>query len=206
MRGLMKYRDEGFDNPLLKRDGWYHAALEAFSQHFYGDVALNTILGSAGMSKSSFYFKFYDKLDMYLCMMERGAYEKVDYISQQTIQMPSDFFESLQSLAANSMMFAKHDPLFYAFWRTYLGDSEFIKSKVRDAFPDIRNDVLGPMVDSAIATGQINPQYNRQFVYDAVNLYISNMDNFVSQDMSEKQVMDKVEQVIQFLKSSLAAD
>lgn len=207
MRGFRKHVDENFENPLLKREDWYTAALDAFSQQYFDDVSLNAVLSAAGMSKSSFYFKFYDKLDIYLCMMERGAAEKVTFLSEQmkAIEMSQDFFERLHVIALGSMQFAKHDPRFYIFWRTYLGDSEHIKKKMHETFPDAGSDMLGPMIDEAIDSNQISQRYDRQFVYDAVNLYFTNMDSFVDASMSDDEVMAKVDQVIHFLKSSLSA-
>lgn len=208
MRGLRKHLDGGFENPLFKRDDWYQAALDAFSQQPFGEVSLNQILKAAGINKGSFYYKFYDKLDLYLCMMERGAEQKAAFLLKQLQgeEQTKDFFDQLRLIAKGSLQFAAHDRRFYVFWRTYLGDSELIKSKVRESFPDIGDDFLGKLIAQAIKTGQINDQFDAQFVQDVVNLYFTNMDHFIDVEMTDEQIMQKTEQVIVFLEASLKAD
>lgn len=207
MRGTRKYIDEGFENPLLKRNDWYDAALDAFSKQPFEAVALNQILKAAKINKGSFYFKFYDKLDLYLCMMERGGLEKSAFLSTKLSGLASseDFFEQLRQIALGSFEFARHDWRFYTFWRTYLADSELIKKTVRETFPGLSSDFMGGLIDAAIARGQISSHFDKQFVHDAVNLYFLNMDAFIDAEMTDQQIMDKVGQVIQFLKSSLAS-
>lgn len=52
------------------RDRLYAAASEAFACHGYGRASLNAILAAAGMGKSSFFYYFVDKEDLFASVIE----------------------------------------------------------------------------------------------------------------------------------------
>jgi len=69
MKSPMKYKDEQKENPLIAKPELFQAALDEFSQKSFNEASLNDILKAVQMNKGSFYHRFYDKTDLYLCMM-----------------------------------------------------------------------------------------------------------------------------------------
>lgn len=206
MACFRKYVESGGVNPLFKRDGLYNAALDSFSKTPFNDVSINAILRDAKMNKGSFYLKFYDKLDLYLCMMERVGKDKMEFLSKKLLaQKPTyHFFNQLHTIVLSSMEYARHDARFYAFWRIYLAEEDGIKNKVKKEFPELTNDFLGEMIDAAIEAGQINPKYDQAFVHLVIELYFNNLDKLVNASMTDDEIRARVEQVISFFKDSLA--
>jgi len=114
------------------------------------------------------------------------------------------FFNQLYTVALGSLEYARHDARFYSFWRIYLSEGEALKKKVREEFPKLTNDFLGEMIDAAIEARQINPKYDHDFVHSVIKLYFNNLDGLVKATMTDGEILAKVEQVISFLKDSLA--
>ncbi len=56
-------------NPVV-RDRLFAAATAAFVQHGYERASLNAILAAAGMGKSSFFYYFLDKEDLFASTLE----------------------------------------------------------------------------------------------------------------------------------------
>lgn len=208
MSCLRKYVENGGVNPLFKRDDLYNAALDSFSKTPFNDVSISAILRDAKMNKGSFYLKFYDKLDLYLCMVERAGKDKMEFLSEKlSAQKPTyKFFNQLYTVVLGSLEYARHDTRFYSFWRIYLAEGEELKKKVKEEFPELTNDLLGEMIDAAIEAEQINPKYDQDFVHFVIKLYFNNLDGLVKATMTDDEILAKVEQVISFFKDSLALE
>lgn len=206
MAGLIKFKDESKENPLDKWPQLADKALDTFSKHTFKDSSLSAILREIKLTKGSFYFAFYDKMDLYLCTMERVGRDKSEFLKKRMVDVnPSDgFWGQLRAIVTGALEFSRTEPRYDGLWRNFLAENEDVKKAVKTAFPEISADFLGSLVDSAIAAGQISRKYDRDFIYATVNLYFSNMDAFIHPDMAEQELLEKVDQVIGFLKASFA--
>ena len=58
------------ENPLSHLPSLFEAALSEFAHASFGSASLNDIIKASGLSKGSFYHRFADKMDLYLCVMD----------------------------------------------------------------------------------------------------------------------------------------
>lgn len=205
MKALMKFKDDGKENPLIGRPDLKETALTHFSRVSFHEASLNTILQESNINKGSFYFKFYDKMDLYLCLTERVALDKVVYISEhmRSAEEADNIFSRLRQIAIGSLQYALKEPRTNMLWRLFLLESEEFRKKVKTAFPEISEDFLGKLVDHAIASGQLTDSYDRDFVYSVINLHFTNMDAFMKPNMSFEDIIIQVDKVIDMLKRSV---
>lgn len=205
MAGTIKFKDEGKENPLDKWPQLGDKAFDTFSKETFKEASLSAILRDVKITKGSFYFAFYDKMDLYLCTMERIGRDKTAFLREKMAEIdPKEgFWGQLKAIVTGAMAFSHTEPRYDGLWRNFLNENEAVKQAVKTAFPEINTDFLGGLVDRAIAGGQLCAKYDRDFIYATVNLYFNNMDAFIHPDMSEPEMLEKVDQVIGFLKGSL---
>lgn len=67
----LKWMADGGVNPLDQSPALYEATLTEFAEHSFRDASLNEILKAAGMNKGSFYYRFADKMELYLPSVPR---------------------------------------------------------------------------------------------------------------------------------------
>lgn len=202
---MIKFKDEGKENPLNKWPQLADKAFDTFSKQSFNEASLSAILRDVNLTKGSFYFAFYDKMDLYLCLVERIGRDKTRFLKNKMTELntTNDFWSQLKAIVTGTLEFAQTEPRYHSFWRLFLNENEDVKKAVKTAFPEISSDFLGGLVDNAIAAGQISGKYDREFIYANINLYFTNMDMFINPDMSDQEITARVEQVIDFLKSSL---
>ncbi len=205
MDNLIKFKDDGKENPLIQRLDLWEEALNQFSRMSFNEASLSEILRNVGMNKGSFYFKFYDKMDLYLCTVERIGQHKSAFLKTKLAghDPMSGFWGQLKAIVTGALELARTEPRYDGFWRYFLNENEDVKKTVKTAFPEINSDFLGVLVDSAIATGQLTKKYDRDFVYSTVSLYFNNMDSFITPNMSGTEIDEQVGKVIGVLKQSL---
>lgn len=204
MAGPIKFKDEGKENPLDKWPLLAEESFDAFSKQMSQEASLSAILRDVKLTKGSFYHAFYDKMDLYLCTVERIGRDKSAFLKNRMAGLdPADgFWSQLKAIVTGAMEFSRTEPRYDGFWRNFLAENEEVKKAVKTAFPEISSDFLGGLVDSAIAAGQLSQRYDRDFINSTVNLYMGNMDAFIHPDLTEWELLAKVDQVIDFLRHS----
>ena len=88
----LKWLEEGDVNPLDESPALYEAALSAFAEHSFQDASLNDILKEAGMNKGSFYYRFRDKMELYLSLLYRVGMEKMRLFEENDVSHTSSGF------------------------------------------------------------------------------------------------------------------
>jgi AcrR family transcriptional regulator len=78
----LKWIADGVKNPLETNNSLFEAALTEFSMHSFRNASLNNIIKEAGMHKGSFYYRFFNKLDLYLSLIYRMGREKLDFFDK----------------------------------------------------------------------------------------------------------------------------
>lgn len=202
MNSSIKYKDEQKEKPLITKPELFQAALDEFSKKSFHEASLNDMLKAVQMNKGSFYHRFYDKTDLYLCMIEMIAFDKIEYMQNKisTSHISIDFFEQLKIFAIAGLEYAQHEKRYYRFWRNYLAESTEFKNTVKKSFPDFANDVFDKMVSTAVSSGKLSSRYDKEFISKTISIYFYNLDSFLTDSTEEKEIITIVEQLISFLK------
>ncbi len=192
-------KDKPQDNLLGSMPALFEAALAEFSQHSFSGASLNDIIKAGGLSKGSFYHRFADKMDLYLCMMDVISQKKAAY----AMDMPpssDDFFEQLRDILHHSLTFALQEPRFDAFWRRYLAEGTDVKEAVSLAFPNRGTNHFDALIEHG------NFRFPAPFVSGVVNLLVSHLDTLIAPGMSREEVSRLADNLVDMLKYGLALD
>jgi TetR/AcrR family transcriptional regulator len=192
-------------NPLLHMDELYEAALDEFSEKSYDEASLNNIIKTANLNKGRFYYWFSDKMDLYICIMDRVSRSKLEHFEAEVIgqEFPEDFFEQIALLARAGLEYALREPRYYKLWRRLLAEDEPIKQAVRTAFPDRGEDNLGALVDAAYAKGQFKEGFSPEFIKTVVDVLLTNSDSMIHPNMSDDEIMKVIDDLMNMLRSGI---
>lgn len=188
------------ENPLLNLPLLFDAALTEFADKSFDSASLNDIIKNSGLSKGSFYHKFQDKLDLYLCVMDVISQKKAAFTSK-AIPVTDDFFEMLRSVFSHSLEFTLQDPRYDGFWHRYLAETNYMKEAVQIAFPRGGNE-MERMIKRAVDIGQLN--FPVPFVSGVINLLISQLHTLIREDMSYEDILSLENNLVDMLKKGLS--
>lgn len=194
------------DNPLQQLPALYHAALEEFSQRSFDEASLNDIIKAAGMNKGSFYYRFKDKMALYLCLVDLITREKLAHFAAKSVQtdFPTEFFDQIRILARAGMEFALKEPRVWAVGRQFMSETEQVKQQVKQAFPDRGKDGLRSLVEAGAVGGQFRDCFPVDFVHAIVELLLNNFDALIWQEMTDDQLLQQVDRLVELLKHGFA--
>ena len=200
----MKWKAEQTQNPLINQEGLWNAALEAFASQAFREASLNEIIRTAGLNKGSFYYRFYDKLDLYLSLMERMAVEKLALISSQNIQgMGSDFFEDFRYMALLSLRFAQKEPRYLGLWRRFMTEDEEIKRQLREEFGAMSQDAITAMVEISKVQGKIRKETSTVLVASIISALLNTIDQVIDPESGEAEIIAEIDRLIDLLKHGI---
>lgn len=200
----MKWKAEQTQNPLINQEGLWNAALEAFATQAFREASLNEIIRKAGLNKGSFYYRFYDKLDLYLSLMERMAVEKLALISSQNIQgMGSDFFEDFRNMALLSLRFAQKEPRYLGLWRRFMTEDEEIKRQLREEFGAMSQDAITAMVEMSKVQGKIRKETSTVLVASIISALLNTIDQVIDPESGEAEIIAEIDRLIDLLKHGI---
>lgn len=207
-RHFRRPRRGGEPNPLLEMPELLDAALDEFSRRSFDEASLNGILKAAGMNKGSFYYRFADKLDLYLCMSDTIFRAKMSSFARAhaATDFPEDFFDQVRTIAAAGLTFAREEPRYHALTRRFLAERPQIKQAVKDAFPGATSDALQPLIDAARARGQFRSTFPDAFVRGIIELLFNHVDTLMHVDASDEDIERLLDNLIEMLQRGLAAD
>jgi TetR/AcrR family transcriptional regulator len=194
------------DNPLQQLPALYEAALDEFSQKSFAEASLNDIIKRAGTSKGSFYYRFQDKMALYLSLLDLITRQKLAHFSAKSLNedFPSDFFAQIKLLARAGMEFALKEPRVWAVGRQFMAESEQLKQQVKQAFPDRGKDALRRLVEAGAASGQFRDCFPVEFIFAVVNLLLNNFDALIWPQMTEDQLLQQVDRLAELLQHGFA--
>jgi len=201
---FIRPQKETVNNPLENSPKLFDAALTEFADKSFENASLNDIIKTCGISKGSFYHRFKDKLDLYLCVMDVISRQKAAF-SKDIPAMPDDFFEQLRLMFRQGLEFAQEEPRYYAFWRRHLTERAEVKGAVRRAFPNRRSDTLDALIEKAIEDGQFSKDFPVPFVSGIINLLIGHIDTLIKPDMSHDDITSLADNLVDMLKNGLQA-
>lgn len=194
------------DNPLVQLPELYEAALNEFSQKSFDQASLNDVIRAAGMNKGRFYYRFKDKMDLYLCMIDQITRDKLAHFAKRSTQddFPSDFFSQVAVLARTGMEFAVREPRLWAMGRRFMAEASHVRQQVKQAFPDRGRDGVRALVEAAAASGQFREGFPIEFVEGLVQMVLQNFDCLIWTDMTDDELLQQVDRLMSMLKHGLA--
>lgn len=206
-RGFRRPRRGGEPNPLPGMPDLLDAAIDEFSRKSFEEASLNAILKAAGVNKGSFYHRFADKLDLYLCMADVISQAKLAQLAEarRGATFPAGFFERVRFLAGLGLAFARSEPRYYALSMRFPGESAVVRRAVDEALPGGGRDSLRDLVDAAHAAGEFRPSLPKAFVHDVVALLIRHLDALVPAEATEDDVARVLDHLVDTLEHGLAA-
>ena len=193
-------------NPLRGMPGLFAAALAEFSSHSYDDASLNNIIKAAGMNKGSFYYRFQNKFALYLAVLEEIGRHKLEFFADKThlfSNPPANIFDQFALMEVAGMQFARHQPLYYDFWRRYMVESSAFRQSVKEAFPEMATDMLEAMLDEAIAREQFRPELSPFFIKQVALLLLYNADNLIDVHASDDEIIAQLDQLNELMRRGL---
>ncbi|MDD3213725.1 MAG: TetR/AcrR family transcriptional regulator [Eubacteriales bacterium] len=205
--GAMKWRQEGTQNPLAANRELLGAALGAFAAHSFQEASLNDILKAAGLNKGSFYYRFYDKLDLYLSLFQMLAEQKLAlFQAYDDAGTGDDFYASIRQKALLGLRFAKKEPEYNALSRRFMGEDPAFRKTVTDAFGGVTENALRRMVEAAREKGQIRGDISVEMMTEVFSLLLERIDKVITPEMSDQEVLHKVDELITVLRDGTRAE
>lgn len=200
----MKWRQEGLQNPLDVNPELFDAALAVFSTQSFGEASLNDIIKTAGLNKGSFYYRFYDKMDLYLSLIFKLGMEKLAVFKQYDIDNSgSDFFESIKMKALLGLRFARHEPRYYRFLRRLLSEDTQVRNAVRECFGDMTQNVLEDMVEDGKAKGQLRMDISTRMAAAVFSTILDQVDLMISPIMDDEAILEQLDELITVLRHGM---
>jgi AcrR family transcriptional regulator len=203
----MKWRELDENNPLQIHQPLYDATLDEFSSKAFHEASLNDIIKKVNMNKGSFYYRFHDKMDLYLSMIERIGMEKIRYFTENSLftEFPTDFFDQMHLLARSSIQFAKAEMRIFNFWKRFRNEDSQIRQMVKATFKEMSDSTLDSFVIAALKKGQFSNRFPEDFIILLVRFIISNLDSFIEPDLDDDGVVRLVDALVLFLRHGLQA-
>ncbi len=200
----MKWKAENGENPLLSNKILWECALDAFSAQSYREASLNDIIKNAGINKGSFYYRFYDKMDLYLSLLscmgnEKLAFFKEHYTNNQSI----DFFDSLKDKVVLSLRFAQQEPRYNGLWKRILVEDPMIRSQVSEEFSDLSQNVLFEEVEKAKEEGLLKSKASSVFIARVILSLFDALDKMINPNSTDDEIMTEVEHMIDMLQNGI---
>ncbi len=191
-----------------------NAALAEFSQKSYEEASINRIINDAGISKGTFYYHFKDKADLYLYLIRYTSEQKWRFIQQRMAADCDDIagkgiFDMLKLQAKWGLEYALYCPEAHGFAKMLAKErSSSIYASVQALFEAQSKPALEEMVENAIHRGEITAGFSKEFVVETIAVLFGHFDEIVkpSSELSPKELMEKVDCFIAFLKKGFASE
>jgi len=202
---LMKWRQEAAANPLCTHAALYSATLDEFSKKSFHEASLNDILKNIRMNKGSFYYRFHDKLDLYLSLIEKIGRDKIAFFQSNNTPsvFPTDFYEQIRFMVENSIRFAKAEKRIYDFWKRFQQEDPVIRDTVKATFKELSDSAIDILVIEAQKKEQFDSSYTETFLISLVRSMITQIDRLITPEMQDSEILSTIDEFVYFLKNGL---
>ena len=201
---MPKWLEAGATNPLDESPALYDAALMEFAAHSFRDASLNDILKAAGMNKGSFYYRFRDKMELYLSLLYRVGVEKMRLFQEHDVSHTSSgFFDEFRNMVLIGLKLAKKDPRFVVFSRRILQEEAQVRERITACFGDMRASLLTDMVERAKASGEFRPELKTETAVFVIETLLVHMDELVPVDWDDESILSAVDQLLDVVRSGI---
>ena len=203
----LKWLAQGQPNPLDQSQPLYEATLTAFAEHSFRDASLNEILKSAGMNKGSFYYRFSDKMELYLSLLYRVGMEKVKLFEEADVSGTSgNFFDEFRNMAILGLKLARKDVRFVAFTRRILEEEPAVRETITSCFGSLGNTILTDMVERAKASGEFRADLSTQTAVFVIETLLNHLDTMISPEWTDESVLQAVDRLLDVIRYGVGRD
>ena len=201
----MKWRHEAASNPLSTNAVLYAATLDEFSKKSFHEASLNDILKNIRMNKGSFYYRFHDKMDLYLSLIEKIGRDKIAFFQSDNAPFvfPTDFYEQIRFMVENSIRFAKAEKRIYDFWKKFQQEEPTIRDMVKATFKELSDSAIDILIIEARKKGQFNSSYTEAFLISLIRAMITQIDSLITPELQDAEIFTTIDEFIRFLKNGL---
>ena len=200
----LKWMAGGGVNPLDQSPALYEATLTEFAMHSFRDASLNDILKAAGMNKGSFYYRFRDKMELYLSLLYRVGMEKMQLFEEHGVSRNSEgFFDEFRNMAHLGLLLAKKDPRFMPFSRRILQEDPAVRERIVASFGSMRSPLLTDMVERAKASGEFRKSLPTDTAVFVIETLLNHLDSLIPVEWSDENILTAVEQLLDVLRHGI---
>ena len=197
----LKWMAAGQENPLDQSQALYEAALTEFAAHSFQDASLNDILKAAGMNKGSFYYRFADKMELYLSLLYRVGMEKIKLFEETGVSRTSGgFFDEFRNMAILGLRLANQDIRFPAFSRRILQEEPGVREKITKCFGNLSGSLLTDMVERAKAAGEFRPDLPTETVVFVIETLLNHLDSMIPPEWNDESVLQAVDRLLDVIR------
>ncbi|MPM83754.1 hypothetical protein SDC9_130823 [bioreactor metagenome] len=202
----LKWMAAGLSNPLDQSQALYEAALTEFAAHSFQDASLNDILKAADMNKGSFYYRFSDKMELYLSLLYRVGMEKLKLFEEAGVSKSSGgFFDEFRNMAILGLRMAQKDVRFLVFSRRILQEDPSVREQITKTFGNLSGTLLTDMVERAKAAGEFRPDLPTETVVFVIETLLNHLDSMIPPDWDNESVLQAVERLLDVIRSGVGA-
>lgn len=202
----LKWMAAGLGNPLDQSQALYEAALTEFAAHSFQDASLNDILKAADMNKGSFYYRFSDKMELYLSLLYRVGMEKLKLFEEAGVSKSSGgFFDEFRNMAILGLRMAQKDVRFLVFSRRILQEDPSVREQITKTFGNLSGTLLTDMVERAKAAGEFRPDLPTETVVFVIETLLNHLDSMIPPDWDDESVLQAVDWLLDVIRSGVGA-
>ena len=198
---LLKWMAAGQGNPLDQLPALYEAALSEFAIHSFQEASLNDILKAAGMNKGSFYYRFSDKMELYLTLLYRVGTEKVKLFEDSGVARTSGgFFDEFRNMAILGLKLAQKDARFVAFSRRILEEEPSVRERITKCFGNLSGTLLTDMVERAKKNGEFRTDLSTEMAVFVIETLLNHLDSMLPPNWDDESVLQAVERLLDVIR------
>ena len=202
----LKWMAAGLGNPLDQSQALYEAALTEFAAHSFQDASLNDILKAADMNKGSVYYRFSDKMELYLSLLYRVGMEKLKLFEEAGVSKSSGgFFDEFRNMAILGLRMAQKDVRFLVFSRRILQEDPSVREQITKTFGNLSGTLLTDMVERAKAAGEFRPDLPTDTVVFVIETLLNHLDSMIPPDWDDESVLQAVDWLLDVIRSGVGA-
>ena len=200
----LRWMTDGQGNPLDQSAALYEATLTEFAERSFREASLNEILKAAGMNKGSFYYRFSDKMELYLSLIYRVAMEKMRLFETSGVSRTSDgFFDEFRNMAILGLTLTKKDARFAAFSRRILEESPEVRARITACFGNMSGTILTDMVERAKSSGEFRADLPTSTTVFVIETLLNHLDRLILPDWTDESVLEAVDRLLDVVQNGV---
>lgn len=211
---------DGNKKTFEKEDKLIEISMMEFGEKGYENASLNNILKKASMSKGAFYYRYKNKEDLYMNIIDIIIEEKFLFLHSiiNTNENKKDIFEKLSSIIKAGMIFANENPNLNRFAETFIKESSMDShAKIMERYYLVRGDYLaklidksgfksmdfiGDLIEEGYEKGQIRTDLSKEFIKKIVSHMFNNLQE-ISKSKDINQYEEAANNLVEFIKGGI---
>ena len=159
------------------------------------------------MNKGSFYYRFSDKMELYLSLLYRVGMEKVKLFEEADVSGTSgNFFDEFRNMAILGLKLARKDVRFVAFTRRILEEEPSVRETITSCFGSLSDTILTDMVERAKASGEFRADLSTQTAVFVIETLLNHLDTMISPEWTDESVLQAVDRLLDVIRYGVGRD